>query len=135
MATTWTPEEALAKIRAGAMRGVMAGTELVHTVATQKIQNPPKTGRVYRRRGISHRASAPGEAPATDTGGLVQSGSTSYDLEQVVGRVNWSAAHAPAMEYGTQRIEPRPFARVSLEESREEITSGIAEAVKAELGG
>ena len=38
------------------------------------IQGPPKTGREYPRgRNKTHRASAPGQAPATDTGTLVSS--------------------------------------------------------------
>jgi hypothetical protein len=46
------------------------------TDVRKAIQGPPKTGREYAR-GVNndkvHRASAPGEAPATDTGTLVNS--------------------------------------------------------------
>jgi hypothetical protein len=46
------------------------------TDVRKAIQGPPKTGREYVR-GVNndkvHRASAPGEAPATDTGTLVNS--------------------------------------------------------------
>jgi hypothetical protein len=46
------------------------------TDVRKAIQGPPKTGREYPR-GVNgdkiHRASAPGEAPATDTGALVNS--------------------------------------------------------------
>lgn len=133
MATTWTPEVALAKIRAGAMKGVVAGTELVHEHATLKIMSPPKTGRVYTRRGVKHRASAPGEAPASDIGTLVQSGATYYDPAELVGRVNWSAAHAPFLEYGTGRMEPRPFARNTLAEDAAEVQGLIQAAVASEL--
>jgi hypothetical protein len=37
------------------------------------IQDPPKTGREYKRGDKIHRASAPGEAPAADRGGLAPS--------------------------------------------------------------
>lgn len=43
------------------------------TTVRKAIQGPPKTGREYPRGkngNIIHRASAPGEAPATDTGAL-----------------------------------------------------------------
>jgi HK97 gp10 family phage protein len=133
MTTRWSPEEALAKIRAGAMKGVIAGTELVLERATDKIMDPPKTGRIYRRRGVEHQASAPGEAPASDVGTLAQSGATYYDPAEIVGRANWSAAHAPFLEYGTQKMEPRPFARTTLEESRPEIEGLIETAVAGEL--
>jgi hypothetical protein len=35
--------------------------------------NKPHSGRIYKRRTVEHRASAPGEAPAIDTGALVNS--------------------------------------------------------------
>lgn len=134
MAVDWEPEAARAAIMRGVMKGVVAGTELVHDVATRKIQDPPKTGRIYTRRGVKHQASAPGQPPATDLGTLVQSGATSYDQAALTGRANWSAQHAAYQEYGTERIEPRPFARPSLEESREAIQEAIAEGVAGELG-
>ena len=37
------------------------------------ILTGPRTGRIYRRGGVVHQASAPGEAPASDTGELRQS--------------------------------------------------------------
>lgn len=37
------------------------------------MRDSPATGRVYRRRGVTHRASAPGEPPAPDQGTLVRS--------------------------------------------------------------
>ncbi len=43
------------------------------TTVRKAIQGPPKTGREYRRGRKVHRASAPGQAPATDTGALVNS--------------------------------------------------------------
>lgn len=135
MATVWAPEIALAKIKAGALKGVVAGTELVFETATAKIAEPPKTGRIYRRRGVEHQASAPGEAPATDVGTLIQSGSTGYDAEEVVGRANWSAKHAPFLEFGTARMDPRPFARPSLDEKASEVQELIAAGVAAELRG
>lgn len=45
------------------------GRENVHH-AQKLIKNPPKTGRIYRLRGRTHRASAPFEPPAENTGKL-----------------------------------------------------------------
>ena len=76
------------------------------------IQSPPKTGRVYKRGNVLHQASAPGEAPASDTTNLANSGT--------VRRVGWlhfecvfSAEYAQALEFGTPsgKILPRPFLR------------------------
>jgi HK97 gp10 family phage protein len=134
MATSWDPAKAMAAIRRGAMKGVVAATELVHDAGTKLIQQGPKSGRIYKRRGVTHRASAPGEAPATDTGGLVQSGRTIYDAPNLTGRVNWSSQHAAPLEFGTEKIEPRPFGRRALDENRKKvedlIAAGIAEALK-----
>ncbi len=154
MAVTWEPAEALARIRAGAMKGVVAATELVLERATVKIMSGPKTGRIYRRRGVVHQASAPGEAPANDLSSLALSGAAFYSTEAptdpviavnaageanlapdvLVGRVNWSSDHAAPLEFGTEKMDPRPFARNTLEESREEITGLIEAGVASELG-
>ncbi len=133
MVVTWTPERAREVIKRGAMRGVIAGTELVHDEGTRRIESPPKSGLIYRRRGVAHRASAPGEAPASDTGRLAASGGTSYDHENLVGRATWSTKYAEALELGTQTIEPRPFARVSLLAKEAEIRAGIAAGISAEI--
>jgi hypothetical protein len=58
----------------------------------------------------THTASAPGEAPATDTGRLASG--TDYrmtgDMSAEVGN---SVTYGPYLEFGTQRIAPRPLWR------------------------
>lgn len=80
------------------------------------VMDGQKSGRIYRRRGAEHQASAPGEAPASDTGRLVQSGHTEVLTEgQIVrGRVTWSTAYALKLEVGTEKVAPRPFVRPAL---------------------
>lgn len=92
-------------------RAVVRGTESVRNEALRLILNTPKTGRVYRRRGVEHQASAPGEAPASDTGRLVASIRTEYENNNLVGRVVASTNYAAHLEFGTQRMQPRPFLR------------------------
>ena len=68
----------------------------------------PATGRVYQRGNISHRASAPGEAPMTDTGRLASSvvyENTGTLSAEVHTKVNYGAW----LEYGTRDIAPRPL--------------------------
>lgn len=129
MSVEWKGEAVLAIVRKSAMIGVLRGTEKVLQTAVAKIQNPPKTGRLYTRRGITHQASAPGQSPATDTGRLVQSGRTEFDQPRLTGRVIFSTAYAEGLELGTQTIAPRPFLRPALNESLE----FIQEAVRAEI--
>lgn len=115
MTVTWDTSTIEGQVRQAAARAVLAATEAVRTEAVRLILNTPKSGRVYRRRGIEHQASAPGEAPASDTGTLVSRIHTDYSrIGELVGVVRASAAHAPHLEYGTARIEPRPFMRPAL---------------------
>ncbi|MEQ8448244.1 MAG: hypothetical protein RIB97_01020 [Nitratireductor sp.] len=77
MTLIWDDTALKAKIKRAVKLGVARGVEAVHEEATSLILDGEKTGRVYRRRGVEHQASAPGQAPASDTGRLVQSGRTS----------------------------------------------------------
>lgn len=67
----------------------------------------PKHGTAYFRGADVHHASAPGEAPADDTGDLYDS----IDSMQVgdVGYITASAPYADYLEHGTSRMAPRPF--------------------------
>jgi hypothetical protein len=80
------------------------------TDVRKAIQGPPKTGREYAR-GVNndkvHRASAPGEAPATDTGALVSSiyNESRGKYSRAIGsRLNY----AYYLEFGTFRMAKRP---------------------------
>jgi hypothetical protein len=73
----------------------------------RRIQRGPKTGRVYRSGNVTHRASAPGEAPATDTGRLANS--IVYErIGLIAAKVSSRLPYATYLEFGTQRIAPRP---------------------------
>jgi hypothetical protein len=43
----------------------------IQSIARRSLVTGPKTGRVYKRRSVIHRASAPGQTPASDTGNLL----------------------------------------------------------------
>lgn len=133
MSVSFDRDAILAEVRRAAMRGVVRGTESVRNEAVTLILNTPKTGRVYPRRGVEHRASAPGEAPASDTGRLVNSIRTTYDFDNLVGTVHASTKYAAALEYGTPRIEPRPYMRPALASRREAIEADIQREVSQAL--
>ena len=94
-------------------------------------------GRVYRRRGIEHQASAPGQAPASDTGALIQSGQAFYPSDPdpmiVRGIANWSAAYALMLEVGTEKMAPRPFGRPALDYVAPTLPQGLAIRIGAAL--
>lgn len=80
------------------------------TNVRKAIQGPPKTGREYRRGKsgkIVHRASAPGEAPATDTGALV---SSTYftKVDAFTAAIGSRLAYAFHLEFGTRNMAKRP---------------------------
>lgn len=133
MTVKWDVEKTIRDVKRAANQGVALGAESVLQTAISHILNDPKTGRVYRRRGVEHQASAPGEAPASDTGRLVQSGRTERSPEELAASVIFSTEYARALEYGTPRILPRPYARVSLEEKRDEIEQDIKNRIAAAL--
>src|SRR5262245_7162584 len=110
----WRGDEVAASLRQAVMRAVIRGTEEVRNEAIRLVQSPPKTGRIYTRRGVEHQASAPGEAPATDTGRLVNSITTEYDEQNLSGKVSANTEYAEYLEYGTARMDARPFMRPAL---------------------
>jgi HK97 gp10 family phage protein len=118
-----------ARTRTALSRLVLETAFEVETEAKLLIQNPPKSGRIYTRGDKVHQASAPGQAPATDTGNLVNSIETSRksDYEAIVA-VN--AEYAAGLEYGTAHILPRPFLRPAVEKQRGPFQQKIKDLIK-----
>lgn len=122
------------RVRSAAMRGVYKGVSLVRNEAISLILDTPKTGRIYRRGDEEHQASAPGEAPASDTGTLVGRIRVDRSREaELIGIVRASTDYAKALEYGTPRMEPRPFMRPALANKKQEIEAVIDREVSRAL--
>jgi phage gpG-like protein len=88
-----------------------------------------KTGRKYRRGKKTHTASAPGEAPAVDTGQLTNSvqWEMTGDTSAVVGT---NVEHGMHTEFGTVRMAPRPWLGPAFEEATESFERGLKELLK-----
>lgn len=86
--------------------------------AAQESMSGPKSGRTYRRGGKMHQASAPGEAPAVDTGDLANSIKTEQTgpTSAIVGV---GAKYGAPLEFGTSRIRKRPFMGPAAEANRQ----------------
>ncbi|AFD25824.1 HK97 gp10 family phage protein [Deinococcus gobiensis] len=84
-------------------------TEMVRNLST------PGQGREYPRgRGRVHRASAPGDGPAVDTGRLRQS----IGIQRISPthfRVGTNVIYAPLLEFGTRKIAARPWLRPAVD--------------------
>ena len=109
---------------------VKGGGQLIRTEAIKSIQTGSKSGVLYQmynpRR--EHRASAPGQAPASDTGNLVSKiivRQKSQDVTSVESNANYSAF----LEYGTSKMQPRPFMLPAFEKSKKPITEATFKRV------
>lgn len=91
-----------------AVRTTATGLE---RIMKRSITSEPKHGILYDRPGGKpHRASAPGEPPASDTGTLVNS----IQVRHVTDLESWvivGAEYAYGLEFGRVRVAPRPFVR------------------------
>ncbi len=125
---------------AGSLLGALAQIEPAVALAVAKtaldveagakinIQTGDKTGIVYKRKDGEHQASAPGEAPATDTGTLVNSGEV-VPVSALEQDVTFSADYAADLELGTVRIAPRPFLGPAVEAATPDFEAALAQAV------
>jgi hypothetical protein len=108
-------------------------TDLVtdtHALAVAGIQRGPKSGRTYRKGGVTHQASAPGQYPASDTGRLA--GSVRMEMPQpgrIVGSVGTAVAYGPHLEFGTSRMAARPWLLPSFERAK----IGVEKELRARL--
>jgi len=123
------------KVRAGAIDGLNAIGLAMLATAKSKIQRGAKSGKVYRKYnpGRIHQSSAPGQSPATDTGGLVNSGFHEMDERTLTTKIGFAKFYAAFLEYGTRRMAKRPFLLPTVEEWRSKIPAVIRAAIKARL--
>ncbi len=108
-----------ANLRPAAGRAVMETAHEIETGYKLAVQNPPKTGRIYQRGRQQHQASAPGEAPATDTGNLVNSARVER-VSELSALVVVNAEYGAALEFGApyRNLAPRPAMAPAAEEAR-----------------
>ena len=106
-------------------RAMVKSGMLVRNEAINSILRGVKTGEMVTRYNPTrqHQASAGGEAPASDTGRLANS--ITHDVikegNSFIGRVIASTEYAIHLEFGTSKMEHRPFLRPALNESEKKI--------------
>ena len=143
------PKDVLGKVRLA----MFDAANLLRTKAIAGIKEGPKTGRKYARQFKKskhgrwkkkafrwHTASSPGEYPAYDRGGLVQSlivdvygdyvqmGSSTARVKK--GKRNINPQYPVFLEEGTKRMSARPWLEPTLVASTEAIKRMIRESVK-----
>lgn len=96
----------------------------VENTAKESIQRGVKSGRVYTKGGITHQASAEGEAPATDTGFLVSNishNTVRAEGTKLISQVFSGAEYSAYLEFGTRKMAERPFLQPALDENAPKI--------------
>ena len=134
MAVNWTPQEVQRKTRQAVVTTITRICTNIEEHAVNAIMSPPKTGKIYRTRGVAHQASAPGEAPANDLGRLVNSRVVTVDAAALLGTVRFATEYALALEKGTVHMAPRPFLVPALIHAAADRNRILAAELKAALG-
>lgn len=96
-------------VEAKAVRGIHSASLRGEAILKADLLSRPGSGELYGK----HRASAPGEPPAPDTGRLRAATQADEqvrrDGDDLVGRVVANTEYAAALEVGTERMAARPF--------------------------
>ncbi len=131
--------------RKGVTDAVAKSALAVKSDAQRSIERGPKTGRVYTtyfytdaqgrlrkvgRRGKPHQASAPGEAPALDLGGLVDSIFDEISENGLAAEVGTDLDYGTYLEFGTRKMAARPWLQPAFERNKEKIKARVRNAIK-----
>ena len=113
---------------------VKGGGQFIRGEAIKSIQSGAKSGIVYEKYNPrrSHRASAPGQAPASDTGNLVSKIIVKQKSKNIT-NVESNADYSAFLEYGTSKMEPRPFMLPAFEKSKKPIINAVLKRVKNKI--
>ena len=105
-------------------QALTAGAMVIETQAKLLLMSGTQTGEWYKHGNVWHQSSAAGEPPATDTGHLANSIST-YSLSREQVAVSVGAEYGVFLEYGTSKMEPRPFMRPAVYDNLPKIEAAI----------
>tara|TARA_Y100001938_G_C7822861_1_gene297482 strand:- start:56 stop:505 length:450 start_codon:yes stop_codon:yes gene_type:complete len=113
---------------------VKGGAQFIRGEAIKSIQTGPKSGRLYEKYNPrrTHRASAPGQPPASDTGNLVRNIKVNQKNKDVA-EVQSNAPYSAFLEFGTSKMLPRPFLFPAFEKSKNKIVQAVFNRVKQKI--
>ena len=93
---------------------VSAASSVTAEIMIDAISSTNGTGKAYKKGGVVHVASSPGSAPVKETGALASSISVSLGKRSDMSDVVIESDYALDLEYGTSRMQSRPFIISSL---------------------
>lgn len=103
-----------------------------HANAIQGIQSGPASGRTYKRGNVTHRASAAGEYPMSDSGRLASNVKfTVATLSKPEAEVGTNIIYGPFHEFGTSKMAARPWLMPSFIKA----AKGVEAELKARFEG
>lgn len=112
-----------------ALRDLLKNAEHEIDEAIQATGQSLQRDIVERINAGSGTVSRPGEAPNTQSGKLAAS--VKYQKEgHAQASVSSDEPHAPAQEFGTGRIEPRPAWIPAAEQARDDLRNALIDAIK-----
>lgn len=121
-----------ADIEKGVDQGLSAIGLIVQNDAKQAVQKPPKTGKIRKKKNnknVMHQSSAWGEAPATDTGNLVNSIQMDVDTRTKEVTISAQMDYAARLEFRLNR----PFLRPAVEKNKGRFGEIIGKYIKANI--
>lgn len=129
-------------------KAVVKTASEVRNNALKSIRREQSMGRVYthhftamlpsgaliegKKRSKPHTASAPGDAPNTDTGRLVVSIATE-NPRKGLSYVGTSVEYGKYLEFGTRRVAARPWLRPAMDKAAPELPNAITNAITTEI--
>lgn len=112
-------------------RELALGANDIRNTIIESMARGKKTGRVYKRGAKEHRASAPGEAPAVDSGELISR--IIFDIKDMTVEVGIEAGapYAVFLEGGAPKgnLEARPFLTPAVLKHRQDIIDAVGDGV------
>lgn len=102
-------------------RELAIGANDIRNTTITEMQTGPKTGKIYKKKSVTHQASAPGQYPAVDSGELLRS--IMFDVRSMEVEVGSKAGapYAEYLEFGTKKMKARPWLDPSVEKHRQNI--------------
>lgn len=113
-------------------KAIRKGGLMIRRTATTSIRRKGK-GRLYTRGTIDHRASAPGDPPASDTGRLLGSIEMVLFDGGLAAEVGTGLEYGRFLEFGTSKMAARPFLQPAWDKHRKQIVNEVANEMNKAL--
>ena len=109
-------------------RIINLGANNVRNTAVKSINQRSSSGVTYTKYNPrrTHTASAAGQPPNTDTGYLANNIYVVIDGDRMGADIESRADYSEALEFGTSKMQARPFMQPALEEERPKVRSLFA---------